>query len=112
MGALLPKVHCVYRGSTYDFTLFINMFQSHNPGVNTNTAASQNIPSSAVSSQQQQQQQQTTNAAGQPVEFNHAINYVNKIKVNLKFRQFLQTKPKTASWAFAFNNNKLFNTFK
>ena len=27
--------------------------------------------------QQQQQQQQ----AGQPVEFNHAINYVNKIKV-------------------------------
>ncbi|XP_078481082.1 paired amphipathic helix protein Sin3a isoform X1 [Ciona intestinalis] len=50
------------------------------PGVNTNTAASQNIPSSAVSSQQQQQQQQTTNAAGQPVEFNHAINYVNKIK--------------------------------
>uniref|UniRef100_H2YZP8 Paired amphipathic helix protein Sin3a n=1 Tax=Ciona savignyi TaxID=51511 RepID=H2YZP8_CIOSA len=26
------------------------------------------------------QPQQTTNAAGQPVEFNHAINYVNKIK--------------------------------
>uniref|UniRef100_H2YZP9 Paired amphipathic helix protein Sin3a n=1 Tax=Ciona savignyi TaxID=51511 RepID=H2YZP9_CIOSA len=47
------------------------------PGVNTNTAASQNIPSSAVSTNQPQQ---TTNAAGQPVEFNHAINYVNKIK--------------------------------
>uniref|UniRef100_H2YZP2 Paired amphipathic helix protein Sin3a n=1 Tax=Ciona savignyi TaxID=51511 RepID=H2YZP2_CIOSA len=46
-------------------------------GVNTNTAASQNIPSSAVSTNQPQQ---TTNAAGQPVEFNHAINYVNKIK--------------------------------
>uniref|UniRef100_H2YZP6 Paired amphipathic helix protein Sin3a n=1 Tax=Ciona savignyi TaxID=51511 RepID=H2YZP6_CIOSA len=40
-------------------------------------AASQNIPSSAVSTNQPQQ---TTNAAGQPVEFNHAINYVNKIK--------------------------------
>uniref|UniRef100_H2YZP7 Paired amphipathic helix protein Sin3a n=1 Tax=Ciona savignyi TaxID=51511 RepID=H2YZP7_CIOSA len=45
--------------------------------INTNTAASQNIPSSAVSTNQPQQ---TTNAAGQPVEFNHAINYVNKIK--------------------------------
>uniref|UniRef100_H2YZP4 Paired amphipathic helix protein Sin3a n=1 Tax=Ciona savignyi TaxID=51511 RepID=H2YZP4_CIOSA len=48
-----------------------------NHRVNTNTAASQNIPSSAVSTNQPQQ---TTNAAGQPVEFNHAINYVNKIK--------------------------------
>jgi histone deacetylase complex regulatory component SIN3 len=32
--------------------------------------------------QQQQQQQQ----AGQPVEFNHAINYVNKIKVKICHR--------------------------
>uniref|UniRef100_H2YZP5 Paired amphipathic helix protein Sin3a n=1 Tax=Ciona savignyi TaxID=51511 RepID=H2YZP5_CIOSA len=47
------------------------------PPSSTASAASQNIPSSAVSTNQPQQ---TTNAAGQPVEFNHAINYVNKIK--------------------------------
>uniref|UniRef100_H2YZP3 Histone deacetylase interacting domain-containing protein n=1 Tax=Ciona savignyi TaxID=51511 RepID=H2YZP3_CIOSA len=37
-------------------------------------------PSSTASAVSTNQPQQTTNAAGQPVEFNHAINYVNKIK--------------------------------
>ncbi|XP_076811562.1 paired amphipathic helix protein Sin3a-like isoform X2 [Clavelina lepadiformis] len=45
---------------------------SHGP--NTNTAVSSHIAGSLLS------QPQSTGSGGQPVEFNHAINYVNKIK--------------------------------
>ena len=43
--------------------------------LNTNTASSSHLSGSLANATQ------ANNAGGQPVEFNHAINYVNKIKV-------------------------------
>ncbi|CAG5127145.1 unnamed protein product, partial [Candidula unifasciata] len=48
-----------------------------------------------ISLPQQQQQQQPQQQSGQPVEFNHAINYVNKIKNRFQgqpdiYKQFLE----------------------
>ena len=43
-------------------------------GLNTNTASNAHLAGGLVN------QAQTNNCGGQPVEFNHAINYVNKIK--------------------------------
>ena len=61
--------------NTRNFSISVRIFSIFLTAMNTNTPSAAHLSAGLVNPSQ------TTNSSGQPVEFNHAINYVNKIKV-------------------------------
>ncbi|CAF4290616.1 unnamed protein product, partial [Rotaria magnacalcarata] len=72
-AASAPQLPCF--GTTGGFNLSIKT--NKQPTLNTTTTTTAAAAATTINNNNNNN---STNASGQPVEFNHAINYVNKIK--------------------------------